>query len=83
MLLDEPTTGIDASGQQRFAEFLLTLKRELDLTVVLVSHDFRAVCAICDRIACLNVTLHCHDTPQRMPPQIIYEMFGCDVDLRN
>src|SRR5687767_13668429 len=43
LLLDEPTTGIDRSGQQRFIEFLQALKRELNLTVVFVSHDLRAV----------------------------------------
>ena len=37
LLLDEPTTGIDAAGQQRFIEFLEQLKEELDLTVVLVA----------------------------------------------
>ena len=34
LLLDEPTTGIDRSGQQRFIEQVLKLKQELGLTVV-------------------------------------------------
>ena len=33
LLLDEPTTGIDRRGQEEFTEFLLELKKELDLTV--------------------------------------------------
>ena len=80
LLLDEPTTGIDRSGQQRFIEFLQQLKRELDLTVVLVSHDLRAVTAISDRIACLNVTLHYHDVPERLPADLVYRMFACDLE---
>lgn len=80
LLLDEPTTGIDRLGQQRFIEFLLDLKKELDLTVVLVSHDLRAVSSIADRIACLNVTLHYHDRPEHMPPDLIYKMFACDLE---
>lgn len=79
LLLDEPTTGIDRSGQQRFIEFLQALKAELGLTVVFVSHDLRAVTAISDRIACLNVTLHYHDVPQRMPADLVYRMFSCDL----
>jgi zinc transport system ATP-binding protein len=79
LLLDEPTTGIDRSGQQRFIEFLQALKRELALTVVFVSHDLRAVTAIADRIACLNVTLHYHDVPERMPAELVYRMFSCDL----
>ncbi len=41
LLLDEPTTGIDHLAQQRFIESLQKLKREMNLTVVLVSHDLR------------------------------------------
>jgi zinc transport system ATP-binding protein len=80
LLLDEPTTGIDTSGQQQFIELLQELKRELDLTVVLISHDLRAICSISDRIGCLNVTLHCHDVPDHQPPDVIYHMFACDFE---
>jgi zinc transport system ATP-binding protein len=80
LLLDEPTTGIDPAGQQQFIEFLQDLKRQLDLTVVFVSHDLRAVCSISDRIACLNVTLHCHDVPNHLPPELVYHMFACDLE---
>jgi zinc transport system ATP-binding protein len=80
LLLDEPTTGIDAAGQQRFVESIAELKAALGLTVVIVSHDLRAVSAMCDRIACLNVTLHYHDVPSRVPPDVVYRMFACDVE---
>lgn len=80
LLLDEPTTGIDRSGQQKFIESVVALKEELGLTVVLVSHDLRAVSSIADRVACLNVTLHYHDVPHRMPETLAYEMFSCDLE---
>ncbi|MGH7214842.1 MAG: metal ABC transporter ATP-binding protein [Tepidisphaeraceae bacterium] len=80
LLLDEPTTGIDRSGQQRFIEFVQSLKQELGLTVVLVSHDLRAVSAISDRIACLNLTLHYHDVPEHLPADLVYRMFACDLE---
>jgi zinc transport system ATP-binding protein len=80
LLLDEPTTGIDPAGQQRFIEFLQDLKRELGLTVVFVSHDLRAVSAISDRIACLSLTLHYHDVPDHLPPDLVYHMFACDLE---
>ncbi len=79
LLLDEPTTGIDRSGQQQFIEFLQGLKKELGLTVIIVSHDLRAVTAISDRIACLNVMLHYHDVPERLPADLVYRMFACDL----
>ena len=34
---------------------------------------------MCERIACLNVTLHYHDVPERVPPELIYGMFACDL----
>ncbi|HXE55909.1 MAG TPA: metal ABC transporter ATP-binding protein [Tepidisphaeraceae bacterium] len=80
LLLDEPTTGIDRAGQQRFIEFLSELKRDLKLTVVFVSHDLRAVSAISDRIACLNLTLHYHDVPDHLPADLVYRMFACDLE---
>lgn len=79
LLLDEPTTGIDSAGQQRFVEFLLNLKRELNLTLVLVSHDLRTVTRIADRIACLNLTLHYHDVPHQVPAEVAQSLFGCDL----
>jgi zinc transport system ATP-binding protein len=80
LLLDEPTTGIDQLGQQRFIESIEQLKAELGLTVVLVSHDLRAVSAVSDRIACLNLTLHYHDVPEHLPADLVYQMFACDLE---
>jgi zinc transport system ATP-binding protein len=80
LLLDEPTTGIDRSGQQRFIEFLEDLKQSLGLTVVLVSHDLRAISAMSDRIACLNVTLHYHDVSDHLSAEAVYTRYACDVE---
>ena len=79
LLLDEPTTGIDAAGQRQFVTFLQDIQRELGLTVILVSHDLRAVCAMADRIACLSGTLHYHDVPERLPADLVYRLFACDL----
>ena len=48
--------------------------------MVLVSHDLRAVSSMCDRVACLNVTLHYHDVPERIPADLVYQMFACDLE---
>ena len=80
LLLDEPTTGIDRLGQQQFLESIAALKQRLGLTVVFVSHDLRAVSAISDRIACLNLTLHYHDVPEHLPADLVYRMFACDLE---
>ncbi len=79
LILDEPTTGIDMRGQRGFVELITQLKADLGLTLVFVSHDLRAVTAISDRVACLNMHLHYHDTPHHMPPELVYNMFACDL----
>ncbi len=82
LALDEPTVGIDAAGQQRFGELLGALRAPADgdrpLTIVLVSHDLRAVAsgwASCDRVACVRRTVHFHDAPGGVTPQVLAEVF--------
>ncbi|MGN6507389.1 MAG: metal ABC transporter ATP-binding protein [Tepidisphaeraceae bacterium] len=80
LVLDEPTTGIDTRGQREFVELIARLKQELGLTLLFVSHDLRAVTSISDRVACLNVHLHYHDTPRHMPTDLVFQMFACDLE---
>ncbi len=79
LLLDEPTVGIDPAGQQQFAELLRTIVQERSLTVVVVSHDLRAIAAGCDRVACLSRTLHAHTAPEGLTPAVLAEVFKHDV----
>jgi zinc transport system ATP-binding protein len=79
LLLDEPTVGIDAAGQQQFAEMLQRVRGELGVTVIIVSHDLRTVAAGCDRVACLSRTLHFHAAPAGLTPAVLAEVFRHDV----
>lgn len=79
LALDEPTVGIDAAGQQRFAELLATLHASLSLTIVIVSHDLRAIAAGCDRVACLARRLHSHVSPRGLTPVVLAELFSHDL----
>ena len=80
LFLDEPTAGIDQHGQEQFAQLLDNLKRQYGLTLVMVTHDLRAAVATCDRVACLNRTLHYHDTPQALSRETLFKVFQCDLD---
>ena len=53
LFLDEPTSGLDPIGAAAFDELIATLKRSLNLTVFLVTHDLDSLYAICDRVAVL------------------------------
>ena len=39
LFLDEPTAGLDPERSEAFCKLIATLKRELGLTVVMVTHD--------------------------------------------
>ncbi len=80
LFLDEPTTGIDQAGQEIFLQLLDELKKQFGLTLVMVSHDLRSVVASCDRVACLNRTLHYHDRPQGLSKDVLFKVFQCDMD---
>ncbi len=80
LALDEPMVGVDAVGQRRFADLLGSLHRELGLTIIIVSHDIRGIAAACDRVACLARTLHFHDSPGGLTPQILAEAFSHQVE---
>lgn len=79
LLLDEPTVGIDVSGQKQFADLLSRLHDRLGLTIIVVSHDIRTVAAGCDRVACLSRTLHYHVAPEGLTPAVLAEVFRHDV----
>lgn len=81
LLLDEPTVGIDVSGQKKFGEMLETLRGELGLTVVIVSHELATIAASSDRVACLRRTLHFHDSPHGLTPGVLAEVFSHDVAI--
>jgi len=80
LMLDEPTVGIDAAGQQRFAELVERLNKGLGLTIVVVSHDLRTIATTCDRVACLRRTLHYHDAPGGLSPAVLAEVFSHDIE---
>lgn len=76
LLLDEPDSGVDEMGKNTFYELLYNVKKERDLTIVMVSHDIGLVFKECTTIMCLNKTLHCHAPTEKISPDKLKEMFG-------
>ena len=79
LLLDEPTAGVDAQGQEQFCDILCELSRQ-GITVILVSHDIPLITANADRIACLCVGLHWHGAADALDQKIIHDAYRCELE---
>ncbi|WP_083583828.1 alpha-D-ribose 1-methylphosphonate 5-phosphate C-P-lyase PhnJ [Rhodococcus zopfii] len=55
LLLDEPTTGLDASVAAGVLDLLRNLLAERDTAAVVVSHDFAVIEALTDRTVVMNI----------------------------
>ncbi|EKE09617.1 MAG: hypothetical protein ACD_16C00130G0022 [uncultured bacterium] len=53
LFLDEPTAGLDPISASAFDDLILTLRNNLNLTVIMVTHDLDSIRRLCDRIAVL------------------------------
>ncbi len=53
LFLDEPTAGLDPIGAAHYDELIGQLRKNLGLTVIMVTHDLDSLYAVCDRVAVL------------------------------
>lgn len=78
LLLDEPNSGLDPHMQDELYRLLNRLKKEM--AIIMVTHDLSAVSVYVDRIACLNRTLHYHNSKE-IPAEDLEATYQCPVEL--
>jgi zinc transport system ATP-binding protein len=67
LVLDEPTTGVDVEAQEALAALLDELHRQLEVTVLYVSHEFGAVERFVERLVLVRGTIVFDGTPSDLP----------------
>lgn len=67
LVLDEPTAGVDVEAQEVLAELLGRLHRELEVTVLYVSHEFGAIERFVERIVLVRGGIVFDGPPSELP----------------
>ncbi len=84
ILLDEPTSGIDAQGQVDL--YCLLEQLNADITIIMASHDMMVLSSHVKSVVCVNRSLHYHDRPE-LTHDMMAEMYphgtgaACPVEL--
>jgi ABC-type dipeptide/oligopeptide/nickel transport system ATPase component len=54
LIADEPTTALDVTVQAEILDLLRSLQKELDMGILLVTHNFGVVADLCDRVSVMQ-----------------------------
>jgi zinc transport system ATP-binding protein len=80
LLFDEPTTGIDIGGEETIYALLTKLKKERNLTILLVTHDLSVVFKFSNFVVCLNKCPICQGIPKEvLIPENLNKLYGAEV----
>jgi zinc transport system ATP-binding protein len=67
LVLDEPTTGVDVEAQEALAALLERLHRELEVTILYVSHEFGAIERFVERLVLVRREIVFDGPPGELP----------------
>ena len=80
IFLDEPTVGVDLKNQEQFYALLKRLNQDLQVTLVMVSHDIDVVANEATELACINQELSYHGAPKAFfSENYLQKLYGKDI----
>src|SRR3984893_14822334 len=65
LILDEPTTALDATVEAEVLDLVAALRAEFDTSVLFISHNLAVIAKMCDRVGVLYAGELCEDAPAR------------------
>lgn len=63
LILDEPTTGLDATVEAEVLDLVAMLRRELSISILFISHNLAVVSRMCDRVGVLYAGMLVEEGP--------------------
>lgn len=63
LILDEPTTGLDATVEAEVLDLIAQLRRELSASILFISHNLAVVSNMCDRVGVLYAGMLVEEGP--------------------
>jgi len=82
LIMDEPLSGIDISGEKTFYELVNFLHRELKISIILVSHDVTVVDRFADKVLCLNKRMVCFGKPREvLSEKSLESLYGKEMGI--
>ncbi|MCC8417607.1 MAG: metal ABC transporter ATP-binding protein [Rickettsia endosymbiont of Bryobia graminum] len=66
IVLDEPIQSLDVASQQEFYKLINKIKKELNITIFMISHDLFTVMKNSDQVICLNGHICCSGKPNEL-----------------
>ena len=77
LVLDEPTTYVDSGFEKELYSLLKELNKEM--AIIMVSHDLGTICTHVKTIACVNRSLHYHNSNKITHEQLT--AYQCPIEL--